>query len=277
MKKLAIGYILSAFNCLSLTPLAIYLLFPAMVTYPVSIVLRALGWRDVRRGTGVGSASYLVIFLLGVVTFLLVLLTFTEALPREALQIAALSWTFYSVAELYLYNSAARNLGARTFHLASVNIIGVASIDYVAFTVLPASVQSFPEEVGGFLYIGAGLLIVSALAAAVASTNINITRSTTLQTIPKLPPAANTSPIQRQAQPLLKLEPLREGSQKTCPKCRAANPLKARTCSGCGAALAVEIGLKCPVCDAPFAYAKKLRMDRYICGICGSTLVVKPA
>lgn len=226
MKKLAIGYLLSAFNCLSLTPLAIYLLFPAMVTYPVSIVLRALGWRDVRRGTGVGSASYLVIFLLGVVTFLLVLLTFTEALPREALQIAALSWTFYSVAELYLYNSAARNLGARTFHLASVNIIGVASIDYVAFTVLPASVQSFPEEVGGFLYIGAGLLIVSALAAAVASTNINITRSTTLQTIPKLPPAANTSPIQRQAQPLLKLEPLREGSQKNLPKMQSSQPFE---------------------------------------------------
>ncbi|MEM0349127.1 MAG: zinc ribbon domain-containing protein [Candidatus Caldarchaeum sp.] len=275
MKKLAIGYVLSAFNCLSLTPLAIYLLFPTMLTYPFSIVLRGLGWREVRRRTGIGSASFVVIFLLGFATFLVVLLTFIETMPREALQIAALTWTLYSVAELYLYNSAARNLGVKTFHAASVNILGVASIDYVAFTVLPGSLQSFPEEIGGFLYLGAGVLIVSALAAAIASGKISATHYRTLETFPQLPPPVKTSSIQRPAQPLIKLEPLREGSQKTCPKCRTANPLTAKICSECGAVLAGETGLRCPVCDAPFSYAKKLRKDRYLCGLCGSTLLIK--
>ncbi|MFN3804474.1 MAG: hypothetical protein ACK4SY_05420 [Pyrobaculum sp.] len=142
MKVLAVGYFLSAFNALALTPLGLYLFFPALVTYPVSIVLRGLGWRRLRERLGSLGSLYMALWTLGPVTYISILLSFFGEV-RPLIYLATATWAFYSILEATLYVTAAKNF-TKVFLLSPISLVGVAlvTISVVNATLPPVSKDS---------------------------------------------------------------------------------------------------------------------------------------
>ncbi|MEM2237187.1 MAG: hypothetical protein QXR26_01600 [Candidatus Caldarchaeum sp.] len=281
MKKLAAGYFLSAFNSLSLSPLGLILIYPALFTYPVSIVLRGFGWRGVRHRLGGIGVAYVGIWSLGAVTYGFVLVSLAGEVS-ELLSAAAVCWSLYSVLEAVLYIKAARNLDVSLFYISPVSLVGVASFDFILFGGRMDGLRQgqTPQE----LYLGVAALFFSALASAIAS--LQVKQYGHLPTIPRpaqLPPSrqeASTQPaFQRKAvygKPLLTVEVVRRSSGVVCRSCRAVNPADAYECWSCGMRFAkAETGLRCPVCRAPFSLARRVEARRYLCGQCASTLYLR--
>lgn len=291
MKKLAAGYFLSAFNALTLSPLALIILYPALVTYPVSIVLRGLGWRSLKGRVGMVGGLYLLLLLLGLSTFGLILTAFlTEGIAnpqlggRNALLLALALWNIYSVAEALIYFRAARDLGKRLFYASPVSLVGVANIDLIAINFLGQGIpQTNVQDI--YFYVGVGALVISALASAVASLTIpSFTEQQYRKSYPALPSTARMSPPPTktrqaaQAHSQLVVEVIRRGDGVICKTCHTLNPVKASSCSKCGQPfIKAESGLRCPVCGAPFSATRKLVENRYLCSQCTSTLSLKRA
>ncbi|MEM4280848.1 MAG: hypothetical protein QW470_00525 [Candidatus Caldarchaeum sp.] len=281
MKKLAAGYFLSAFNALCLTPLVLILIYPTIVTYPASIVLRGLGWRSLKQLIGKTAVAYIGIWVFGGLTYLLALTSLVLSVS-EMLPVAAFFWTVYSMLEAMLYVVSARRLAVTMFYGSLVSLVGVALFDLIVFTGLVREVQR--NQALELVYFGAGALVASALNSAVASLRIKrreVVSASRYHTI--LPLSRYTSPpsqaFERTAvgpQPLLTVEVLRRGRGIVCASCRSVNPFNAYACTTCGMEFVKAVaGLKCPVCGAPFSLAKKIEARRYLCGQCASTLLVK--
>ncbi|MDW8083604.1 MAG: hypothetical protein RMI49_00170 [Candidatus Caldarchaeum sp.] len=283
LKKLAIGYFLSAFNNLCLTPLVMFLIYPALITYPTSIILRGLGWRSLKDQVRGAQLSSTTLWVLGGITYAFIILSMAAEL-ENGLLIAAFSWTVYSLVEAAAYVSAARSLGSRLFYVSPISLVGVAVVDLIALNTRGnLNVADVSGMVGNMLYLGVGALILSALFSAVASFTLQprplIKTQTTIPSLPPTTRAEQMRPESRTAvhpKPRLVLEVLRRNDFITCRRCKTLNPVEADECSSCGYLFAKQsAGLVCPVCHAPFSMAKMVAQRRFLCGQCASTLMVK--
>ncbi|MDW8062565.1 MAG: zinc ribbon domain-containing protein [Candidatus Caldarchaeum sp.] len=284
MKKLAFGYFLSAFNSLCLTPLVIYLIYPALVTYPMSIFLRGYGWRSVKDQLSVAKALSPLIIALGGVTYVFILASLIVEF-EWGLPLAAASWTVYSISEAGIYVSAARATGARLFYGSPVSLVGVAVVDIIVLNIRNTPLfTEVGETFGNFLYVGVGALVLSALLSAVASLKLKPRTALTVEKrYPALPSRSTSTegPIHHEYPtprplPRIQVEVLRQSTSVVCKNCRTINPVDAAECFSCGRPFAkASTGLKCPVCQAPFTMAKLLAPNRFLCGQCASTLDLK--
>ncbi|MEM4573703.1 MAG: zinc ribbon domain-containing protein [Candidatus Caldarchaeum sp.] len=277
MKTLTAGYLLSAFHALNFTPAVFVTFYPSLVTFPASIILRGVGWRRLKpRISDKASVSY-VIWAFGLLTYIFLLLELTEVI-EGALMIAAISWTIYSLAEAFLYLSAASIFNILVFRISPISLAAVAVIDFLVLTRQVAiNMPSSADPIVQLIYVAAALLFVSAVSAGYASSKITpIERSLTPRKHAYLPPGSPTVETRKTtsrevAKPQLKV--IRSNSYKICPSCRHRNPVETDFCTTCGAYFEVNYsGLACPICSAPLSMAKSLANRRYLCGVCASTI-----
>ncbi|MEM3096736.1 MAG: zinc ribbon domain-containing protein [Nitrososphaerota archaeon] len=289
VKRLAIGYFLSAFNALVFIPLfTLYVLYPSLVTYPISIVLRGLGWLGLRQRLGFLGYSYIALWTLGIITFISLILSLSETF-KPAIFIAVAAWTFYSIFEAMLYIVAARNLGTMVFYISPVSLVGVASTTILVLTLSP--VGALPHGGvsgvwGSLLYVAGISLFISATSSATASLRISSphplqppspSRSSLLQTTHLRTPAQEKPIAGRPMQgPLIQIQVLSLGNALICSGCGTASPLTALTCISCGISFKkAETGLRCPVCKAPFSMASRIGERNFVCGQCFSDLIIQ--
>lgn len=277
MKTLSAGYFLSAFHALNFTPAVFVTIYPSLITFPVSIVLRGLGWTRLKsRMGGTASASYLV-WILGLLTYVFLLAEFSETFGG-ALKIAAATWTIYSALEAFLYLSAAKTFEVTIFRIAPISLAAVAIIDFLIFTnMVSIRMAETADPIVQLIFAAAGFMFVSAVSAGVAAAKIKpleVTVSSKKQVY--LPPG----PVARQPIASVKVTAVRPSVKvirpsKTilCPSCRYKNPVENEVCVVCGAAFPKAYsGLACPVCQGPLTMAKPLSNRRYLCGVCASTI-----
>lgn len=299
MRKLAVGYFLCVANSsVFLTGGAtIYL---ALITYPVSVVLRALGWRELARSVKGAGVTYLAVGVLGGLTYLLVagaLVLQSSDLGGQMILAAAIPWTIYSLVEAAWYVRLGRISRRATFYAAPVSVPAVLYFDSIALAL--AGRFQLPEgPSGAFIAMGALLMLSAALAGASflrLSPELPYARGTrvpqTLLRPPALRPPAGPGPrvSTTTAPPYLrdheetaqtsparvKVEVVSRGTSVVCGNCGRESPLASDACTFCGQPFQkARYGLRCPVCSAPLRTAKRISSDRFVCTQCFSDLRV---
>ncbi|MCS6768965.1 MAG: hydrogenase maturation nickel metallochaperone HypA [Candidatus Caldarchaeum sp.] len=276
MRTLTVGYVLSAINSFVFT-LPTVMIYPALVLYPVSIVLRGLGWWRLRQRIGLVGVLSLVVWSLGLTCFGFVLAQFLDVFD-QALSFALYLWAAYSVVEAVIYVAAGRSLGARLFYLSPVSLVGVASLT-MTVVFLGSGVRALENAVGPTLYITTLTLFISAAASAAASARISTYPVSTPARF--LPPSrlSDVGPVSIKASHSTleaTVETVRPGASLRCPVCKSAEPLRAAKCSACGYVFEKSArGLRCPTCSAPFSKAVKLpTQGLYICGLCSTVMKI---
>lgn len=302
MRLIAAGYFLCALNAL---PFVLFYLYPvALVSYPVSIGLRSVGWRRLGRSIGMGGFMFPVLAALGGLTYVLVVV----GLPGEergSLPLAAIPWTVYSVMDAYWYVRLGSSYRVRTFYLALASLYSVAYLDYVAFSaLLRLQALQAPSDATVALLIAAGVaMMVSGVSAGLSFLRLGTAlrggalfterrlwtrapfRPTEGVSTPASPsttqaPAAPQRPVRPPVSPpaggRVKVEVLSASGSMICSGCGAESPLNAVSCPYCGRQFRkVAYGLRCPVCSAPLSIARKVSEGHLVCQQCFSDLSVR--
>ncbi|MEM1942688.1 MAG: hypothetical protein QXO30_06845 [Candidatus Caldarchaeum sp.] len=274
MKTLTAGYALSAVNSFVFTAPTV-MVYPALVLYPVSIILRGLGWWRLRRRVGSVGGLGVVVWALGLTCFGFVVAGFLEVFG-QALFIALAVWVVYSVVEAVVYVAAARILNTRLLYFSPVSLVGVASLSLTVMS-LGQGPDLLSTIIAPTLYITTAALFTSAALSAAAlarvSTEVESPQprplpsswSATTYTTPQTPRAVEVA-----------LQTVRAGTALRCPRCKSTAPLTASRCSSCGYAFERSSrGLRCPTCSAPFSKAMKLPTQGFfICTYCSTVMKV---
>ncbi|MEM0382505.1 MAG: zinc ribbon domain-containing protein [Nitrososphaerota archaeon] len=303
MKSLSIGYFLSVVNAL-IFAFPTVMFYPALITYPPSIILRGIGWRKVSKRPGTLGRLYPAIWGLGAVTYASLFLSYFGVF-EYGLWTALAAWTMYSALEAAIYLSAARRLRIRLFYASPISLIGVAII--VALVIMSSEVFQFTGVVRygelAYLFLGSSAcLAASAIVTALASLKIGAEKPVggeelesllvsrpqptaatiqTRQSVPR-PTATKTTKVAappisttRTARARIQLEVISRSDMIVCLSCGASATLGAERCPECGGQFKkVDSGLRCPVCGAPFSLAKAISRSHYVCGQCFSDLRV---
>ncbi|MDW8042376.1 MAG: zinc ribbon domain-containing protein [Nitrososphaerota archaeon] len=286
MRVLALGYFFCVLNAL---PFVFFTLFPvALVSYPVSVVLRSIGWRRVSRSLGRGGLTSPLYALLGALTFALVMVELAE-LAERTLALAAIPWTVYSVLDAYWYLRLGRAYGITSFYPA---LVGVAGVVYVDFVLLQSALfdsplsQTFPEALVGSLILTGLLLMVSGVSAGVSFLSLGraLRRGEAwfrgYRRTPHVHVSSGTGgPSQRSPPPptggRVRVIALSASRSLICPGCGSESSLESVRCTSCGTRFnKVSYGLRCPVCSAPLSLAKRMAEGRFVCQQCYSDLSV---
>ncbi|MEM2973146.1 MAG: hypothetical protein QXS50_03225 [Candidatus Caldarchaeum sp.] len=274
MKTLTVGYALSAVNSFVFTAPTV-MIYPALVLYPVSIILRGLGWWRLRRRVGVVGGLGVVVWALGLTCFGFVVAGFLEVF-EQALFVALAVWVVYSVVEAVIYVAAARILNTRLLYVSPMSLVGVASLSLTA-TSLGQGSDLLSTIIAPTLYITTAALFASATASAAALARVSDQAASprtrplpsswgsTTYTTPQTPRTAEVA-----------LQTVRAGTALRCPRCKATAPLMASRCISCGYAFEKSSrGLRCPTCSAPFSKAMKLPTQGFfICTYCSTVMRV---
>jgi rubredoxin len=289
-----VGYFLSVINALVFA-FPIPLLYPALASYPTSILLRGYGWRSLRGRLGTWGVLYLPIWVLGGATYAAILLQLGEII-NFGVYLALACWTAYSVAESLLYLRAAKTFKARPLFLSPISLVGVAIIASIA--IMPSSILSAPA--GGaplisspLILVATGMLVASAIITALKTMEFRATpkelgsgigavgisvprprRSEASVTRPQA--AAQTPPTEATMKlrgPLIRIEIISRSDSMLCSNCGESAPVGTDRCGGCGTPFKkASSGLRCPVCKAPFSAVKMVARGHYVCGQCFSDL-----
>ncbi|MCS7094748.1 MAG: zinc ribbon domain-containing protein [Thaumarchaeota archaeon] len=286
MWAIALGYFLCVLNAL---PFVVFTLFPvALVSYPISIALRAFGWRRIGRSLGRSGIMFPLYASLGTLTFVLVVAELTQ-LAERTLALAAIPWTVYSVLDAYWYFKLGTNYGIRSFYAALVGMGGVVYVDFVllqAALVDPPPYQASPEAFVGSLVLTGLLLMVSGVAAGVSFLGVgHVMRGSEAlikgpRVVPRVPVSSSTaSSSQVPPAPFVggkvKVLALSTGTSLICSKCGSESAIESLSCTSCGHRFnKVSYGLRCPVCSAPLSSAKRISVERFVCQQCFSDLSV---
>jgi hypothetical protein len=295
LRKLAIGYFLCIANS-SVFVTAGLTLYLAFATYPVSVIFRALGWRELARTDRLAGITSLVLGSLGALTYLIVIGAFVIEAGGSSgpmLLYAAVPWTVYSFMEAVSYIRFGRLSRMPTFYVAAISLPAVLYFDAVAIG-LGRGVQLPEGPEGTFLGMG-GLLMLSGLMAAISFLRYRpYPRTWGAPVAPHLPVrtrAERMGPLQiageasrgagavttRPARPAQKVrvEVVSMGTSIICSRCGNESPLTSSSCASCGAAFQkAPYGLRCPACSAPLRIAKRISADRFVCTQCYSDLRV---
>ncbi len=296
MRKLAIGYFLCIANS-SVFVSAGLTLYLALATYPVSVIFRALGWRELARTDRLAGIMALVLGTLGALTYLIVIGAFVIEAGGSSgpmLLYAVVPWTVYSFMEAVSYIRFGRLSRIPTFYVAVVSIPAVLYFDAVAIGLgLGVQLPEGPE--GTFLGVG-GLLMLSGLMAGVSflryrpysrtwgapvaqhmQVRTRTERMGRLQITGEVSRGAGAVTT-RPERPLQKVrvEVVSMGTSIICSRCGNESPLTSSSCTSCGTAFQkAPYGLRCPVCSAPLKIAKRISADRFVCTQCFSDLRVR--
>ncbi len=296
MRALSVGYFLSVINALVFA-FPIHLLYPALASYPISILLRGYGWRSLRGRLGLWGVLYLPIWVLGGATYAAILLQLGEIVDFGVF-VALACWATYSVAESLLYLRAARAFKARPLFLSPISLVGVAII--ASLIIMPSSNLLSPAEgapliASPLILVATGTLVASALITALKAIEFRATpqelgsgieavgisaprphRSEASVTRPQAaaqsPPAEATTKLRG---PLIRIEIVSRSDTMLCSNCGESAPVGTDRCRGCGTPFKkAASGLRCPVCKAPFSAVKMVARGHYVCGQCFSDLRV---
>ena len=297
MRSLSIGYFLSAINALVFF-FPTVMLYPALATYPASIVLRGWGWRSLKGRLGPVGLLYTAIWGLGASTYAAIILSFLDIF-RDGIWAALAAWTVYSILEASLYLRAAGRLRVRLLYASPISLAGVATL--AALMVMTWSQFRFPGEMRygdltPLFFGGAACLVASAVITGVVALQIRAEKPTGERELESLlvtlPQYRSTTPLQRpQPTPsitkvreatistrtaqtaLVHLEVMSRSDVQVCLKCGASAAIGAESCPECGEKFKkATSGLRCPVCKAPFSIAKSISAGHYVCGQCFSDI-----
>ncbi len=297
MRKLAIGYFLCIANSSAFVTLG-QTLYLALATYPLSVLFRSLGWRELARTDRPAGVVALVIGVLGALTYLLIVVALTVGLSSSwpILLYAAMPWTFYSFVEAVSYVRLGRLSRVPTFYMALVSVPAVLYFDAMVMGIggevqLPGA----PIDPSGTFLVMGGLLAFSGLMAGISFLRYRPTswvwgaRSATyapvrtgaepgfqLQTT-GMSSRGTDAVTTRQASKVrrVRVEVVAMGTSMICSRCGKESPLTSVSCASCGTAFQkTSYGLRCPVCSAPLKIAKRISADRFVCTQCFSDLRV---
>ena len=295
MRKLAIGYFLCTVNS-SVFVTAGQTLFLALATYPVSVIFRALGWRELARTDRFAAVVAIVVGVLGALTYALVAGAFV--LERSGtsgfmLLYAAVPWTVYSFLEAASYVRFGRLSRIPTFYAAVVSVPAVLYFDAVVMSLLAGA--KLPEGPEPTFLVWGGFLMLSGLMAGISflryKPKSRILAAPSGQYAPIWAQAEPVSPMRtavessrvanavtaRPARPAqrVRVEVVARGNSIVCRRCGRESPLTSSSCASCGAAFQkATYGLRCPACSAPLKIAKRISSDRFVCTQCFSDLRV---
>ncbi|MEN3048084.1 MAG: zinc ribbon domain-containing protein [Candidatus Caldarchaeales archaeon] len=302
MRLIAAGYFLCALNAM---PFVLFPLYPvALVSYPVSIGLRSVGWRRLGRSIGGGGFMFPALAALGALTYVSVVAG-SSGDGEQTLPLAAIPWTVYSVMDAYWYVRLGSSYRVRTFYLALVSLYSVAYLDYVAFSgLLRIQALQAPSDATVAFVVAAGVaMMVSGVSAGVSFLRLGTAaRGRALFTEPRLRARAPLRPTEGAAPPVspatapvpaapqrpsapsvpspaggrVKVEAVSASRSMVCSGCGAESPLDAVSCPSCGRQFRkVAYGLRCPVCSAPLSIARKVGEGHLVCAQCFSDLSVR--
>ena len=167
---LGLGFIFSLLTILSLMLLIIA--FLAILTYPISVAFRSVGWSLLGRRV---YARYLftgiIIVLLSPLVYAGIL--FTDNLrallglgPGHILALALVAWASYSIVELTSYFSLAR-YGIKSFYIAMISVVGII----IVILNLPTATERI-YDIFTRIYYAFYFLAISSLFASIGSFRI---------------------------------------------------------------------------------------------------------
>lgn len=302
MRSLSAGYFLSTVNALVFA-FPTLLFYPALATYPISIILRGLGWRFLRRRLGRIGLLYLAIWMLGALTYASLILSFLGVFGM-GVWAALAAWVAYSVMEAALYLGAASRLKIRLLFASPVSLAGVGILvsalamntDFLQLTGEIRYGETTLLILGGSMCLAASALITAIAALRIGaespegereletlliarprySSSTSARRSETGETLRLRQPRREAAMTVTQAPAaLIRLEVLSRGDSQICLKCGSSTSIGMEKCSNCGEPFRkASAGLRCPVCKAPFSIARAVAKNHYVCGQCFSDLRV---
>ncbi|MEM1610813.1 MAG: hypothetical protein QXQ57_04105 [Sulfolobales archaeon] len=165
---LTMGFIFSFLTDVSMATL----IYPALFTYPISVLLRGFGW--IFLGRRVSGFYYLTGFLVLIFGALLYLSVVYQPFRDSQLgKVFPLYWIIYSVFELLSYISLGRL--STSFYAACISILGIAIVSYmmISQTIPGYSTKEHPASSPAILALFATLSI-SSLMAAISSSRLRL-------------------------------------------------------------------------------------------------------
>lgn len=137
----------------------------ALITYPISCLLRAITWIKIGGVSGVKlfRITGALVGLLGMIVYLIALMGLKGMIATWLIII--FPWAVYSIFELASYNAAGATFGFKTFRFAMISIVGIILI---LLFLAPISLTSkaygqFPPYQLGILF-----LLISSIMATVS-------------------------------------------------------------------------------------------------------------
>ncbi len=299
MRKLAVGYFLCMANSSVFVTLG-QTFYLALATYPVSVILRAVGWRELSRTERSAGRVAPIVGVLGALTYSIVigaLVTEGPGADQPILLFAAVPWTIYSLVESAHYLRLGRFSRIPTFYIAAVNVPAVLYFSGIAMGMIyRVQLPEVPGEISSvMLFVMGGLLIFSGLMAGISFLLYRpVSRMWGASSVPYAPirsrtelegrvktagralrgaGAVTTRPASQVHR--VRVEVVAMGTSIVCSRCGKESPLTSSSCASCGTPfLKVPYGLRCPACSAPLKIAKRVSAERFVCTQCFSDLKV---
>jgi len=160
---LGIGFTLSAITDFLLLftalPLLLGAFYLAFGTYPLSVIIRGIGWIKLGRESRVRlfKAAGSAVIILG-------LLFYVSLLAAKEPRFSIIVWIVYSLMEFSAYVKVSSTLGTRLIGFACISIIGIATVVWIAVPdAATLRLEALPRLSYAFIF-----LLASSLIAAVS-------------------------------------------------------------------------------------------------------------
>lgn len=164
----------------------------ALLSYPISIILRVFGWYRLGRTYGkIFWITGFVVAVAGSFTLIFILETISNEVSGKLLNpFFYLPWAFYSIFEALSYYQIRREIDLRFPLLSLSSIPAVIIFLYLYFN---------KDASGFFLGIGVALLIISSIAAIIGFQRLKITKTSNSEITHELPEILTKPDIKNKA------------------------------------------------------------------------------